>query len=128
MTRKGTTDHVRSYRETPSNEAEDVLYFCKFRKCVWHRPDGGGEMGFEEVRYGWVAHALRYGMVTYVYSLVCIKDMHGVHCYIFLPWMLGKAYSSIPSDLLYVDDCVLMATSMEEHGRRIPEWRVIIIC
>ena len=38
-----------------------------------------------------------------------------------------EARSSLPSKLLYADDLDLMAPTMEQLGRRISEWRVILL-
>ena len=35
----------------------------------------------------------------------------------------SEARSGLPSELLYVDDLVLMAPTMEQLGRRVAEWR-----
>ena len=39
----------------------------------------------------------------------------------------SEARSSLPSELLYADDLVLMAPTMEELGRRVTEWRASIL-
>ena len=33
----------------------------------------------------------------------------------------------LPYELLYADDLILMAPTMEQLGRRISEWRVILL-
>ena len=35
----------------------------------------------------------------------------------------SEARSRLPSELLYADDLVLMAPTMEQFGRRMAEWR-----
>ena len=35
--------------------------------------------------------------------------------------------SGLPSELLYTDDLVLMAPTMEQLGRRVAEWRDILL-
>ena len=35
----------------------------------------------------------------------------------------SEARSGLPSELLYADDLVLMAPTMEQLGRRVAEWR-----
>ena len=39
----------------------------------------------------------------------------------------SDARSGLPSEFMYADDLVLMATIMEQVGRRVAEWRVIIL-
>ena len=35
----------------------------------------------------------------------------------------SEARSGLPSDLLYADDLVIMAPTMEQLGRRVADWR-----
>ena len=52
-------------------------------------------------------------------SLVCIKGQYGVHgCLLQSPLKSG-----LPSELLYADDLVRMALTMEQLGRHVGEWR-----
>ena len=39
----------------------------------------------------------------------------------------SEARSGLPSELLYADDLVLMAPTMEQLGRRVAEWRTIFL-
>ena len=39
----------------------------------------------------------------------------------------SDARSGIPSELLYASYLVLMASTFEQHGRRVAEWRVMLI-
>ena len=39
----------------------------------------------------------------------------------------SKARSGPPSELLYADDLVLMAPTMEQLGRRVAEWRASLL-
>ena len=39
----------------------------------------------------------------------------------------SEARSGLPSELLYADDLVLMAPTMEQLGRRVAEWRAILL-
>ena len=39
----------------------------------------------------------------------------------------GKARSGLPSELLYADDLVSMAPTMEQLGRRVADWRAILL-
>ena len=39
----------------------------------------------------------------------------------------SEARSGLPSELLYADDLVLMAPTMEQLGRRVAEWRDILL-
>ena len=39
----------------------------------------------------------------------------------------SEARSGLPSELLYADDLVLMASTMEQLGRRVAEWRAILL-
>ena len=39
----------------------------------------------------------------------------------------SKARSGLPSELLYPDDLVSMAPTMEQLGRRVADWRVCLI-
>ena len=38
----------------------------------------------------------------------------------------SEARSGLPSELLYADDLVLMATSMKQLGRRVADWRAFL--
>ena len=46
-----------------------------------------------------------------------------------LSWMLPPVSQEmgLPSELLYADDLVLMAPTMEQLGRRVAEWRTILL-
>ena len=39
----------------------------------------------------------------------------------------SKARSGLPSELLYADNLLLMAPPMEQLGRRVAEWRAILL-
>ena len=39
----------------------------------------------------------------------------------------SEARSGLPSELLYADDLVLMVLTMEQLGRRVAEWRAILL-
>ena len=39
----------------------------------------------------------------------------------------SKARSGLPSELLYADDLVIMAPTMEQLGRRVAEWRASLL-
>ena len=39
----------------------------------------------------------------------------------------SKARSDLPSELLYADDLVIMATTMEQLGRRVANWRASLL-
>ena len=39
----------------------------------------------------------------------------------------SDARSGLPSELLYADDLVLMAPTMEKFGRRVAEWRASLL-
>ena len=39
----------------------------------------------------------------------------------------SEARSGLPSELLFVDDLILMAPSLEQLGRRVAEWRDILL-
>ena len=39
----------------------------------------------------------------------------------------SEARSGLPSDLLYADDLVFMAPTMEQLGRRVAEWRASLL-
>ena len=39
----------------------------------------------------------------------------------------SEARSGLPSELLYADDLVLMAPTMEQPGRRVAEWRASLL-
>ena len=39
----------------------------------------------------------------------------------------SKVRSGLPSELLYADDLVLMAPTMEKLGRRVAEWRASLL-
>ena len=38
-----------------------------------------------------------------------------------------KAISGLPSELMYADDLVLMAPTMEQFSRRVAEWRTSLL-
>ena len=44
----------------------------------------------------------------------------------------SETRSSLPSELLYADDLVIMAPTIEQHGRHVAEWRSsllkVIVC
>ena len=39
----------------------------------------------------------------------------------------SEARSDLPSELLYANDLVLMAPTMEQLGRRVAEWRASLL-
>ena len=39
----------------------------------------------------------------------------------------SDARSGLPSEFLYAEDIVLMAPTMEQLGRRVAEWRAILL-
>ena len=39
----------------------------------------------------------------------------------------SKARSGLPSELLYADDLVIMASIMEQIGRRVADWRASLL-
>ena len=39
----------------------------------------------------------------------------------------SESKSGLPSELLYASDLVLMAPTMEQPGRRVADWRVILL-
>ena len=39
----------------------------------------------------------------------------------------SEARSGLPSELLYADDLVIMAPTMEQPGRRVADWRAILL-
>ena len=39
----------------------------------------------------------------------------------------SEARSSMPSELLYADDLVLMAPTLKQLGRRVAEWRASLL-
>ena len=41
--------------------------------------------------------------------------------------MLSPVRREVPSELLYADDLVLMAPTMEQLGRRVTEWRASLL-
>ena len=41
--------------------------------------------------------------------------------------VMNEARSGLPSELLYADDLVLMASTMDQLGGRVAEWRVILL-
>ena len=38
-----------------------------------------------------------------------------------------EARSGLPSELLYADDLVIMAPTMEQLGRRVDDWRASLL-
>ena len=53
-----------------------------------------------------------------VLSTLFAAVMDGVSC---------EVRSGLPSELLYADDLVLMAPTMKQLGRRVAEWRAILL-
>ena len=41
--------------------------------------------------------------------------------------MLFPARSGLPSELLYADDLVIMAPTMDQLGRRVADWRASLL-
>ena len=41
--------------------------------------------------------------------------------------MSSETRSGLPSELLYADDLVLMAPTMEQLGRRVADWRANLL-
>ena len=39
----------------------------------------------------------------------------------------SEARSGLPSEFLHTDDLVLMAPTIEQFGRRVVEWRTILL-
>ena len=39
----------------------------------------------------------------------------------------SKARSGVPSELLYADDLVIMAPTMEQLGKRVADWRANLL-
>ena len=50
-----------------------------------------------------------------------------VHCCLLLSWMLFPARRGLPSELLYADDLVIMAPTMEHLGRLVADWRATLL-
>ena len=51
------------------------------------------------------------------------------HCCLLLSWMLFPARREVVclSELLYADDLVIMAPTMEQLGRRVADWRANLL-
>ena len=54
------------------------------------------------------------------YMLVCIKGL-------LFDVVSSEVRSGLPSELLYADDFDLMAPTMDKLGRRVAEWRAILL-
>ena len=48
-------------------------------------------------------------------------------CAVVMDVVSSEARSGLPSELLYVDDLVLMAPTMEQLGRRVADWRASLL-
>ena len=78
--------------------------------CTVVRTDAGLSESFE-VKVG-----LLQGSV--LSTLLCVAVMDVVS---------SEARSGLPSELLYADDQVIMAPTMEQLGRRVAEWRASLL-
>ena len=41
--------------------------------------------------------------------------------------VFSEVRSGLPSELLYADDLVIMAPTMEQHGRHVAKWRASLL-
>ena len=123
--------HATSTRETPSNDEEAGLCFYGFRS---------GKIGFEEL--GVDEWLIRTVMALYTEVCTVVRTDAGLsesfevnvglhHGSVLSPLLFAavmdvvssETRSDLPSELLYADDLVLLAPTMEQLGRRVAEWR-----
>ena len=58
--------------------------------------------------------------------MVCIKGSPLLFAAV-MDVVSSEARSGLPSELLYADDLILMAPTMEQFGRRVAEWRACLL-
>ena len=80
------------------------------KACTVVRTDTGLSESFE-VKVG-----LYQGSVLSPLLFVSVMDV-----------VSSKARSGLPSELLYADDLVIMAPTMEQLGRRMADWRASLL-
>ena len=78
--------------------------------CTVVKTDAGLKVSFE-VKVG-----LHQGLVPSPLLFAVVMDV-----------IFSEASSGLPSELLYADDLVLMAPTMEQLGRRVAEWRASLL-
>ena len=78
--------------------------------CTVVRTDAGQSENFE-VKVG-----LHQGSVLSPLLFAAVMDV-----------VSSETRSGLPSELLYADDLVIMATTMEQLGRRVAEWRASLL-
>ena len=78
--------------------------------CTVVRTDAGLSESFE-VKVGWYQ-----GSVLSPLLFAAVMDV-----------VSSEARSGLPSELLYADDLVSMAPTMEQLGRRVAEWRASLL-
>ena len=101
-------------------------------------------MGFADAGCGWVAQPHSYGIVYRSWTVVrtdaglseSFQVKVSLHQGSVLSPLLfaavmdlvsSEARSGLPSELLYADDLVIMALTMEQLGRRVAEWRASLL-
>ena len=82
------------------------LWHCKQRLCTVVRTDAGLTESFE-VKVG-----LHQGSLLNPLLFAAVMDV-----------ISSDTRSGLPSELLYADDLVIMAPTMEKPGRRVADWR-----
>ena len=78
--------------------------------CTVLRPDAGLSKSFE-VKVG-----LHQGSVLSPLLFAAVMDV-----------VSSEARSGLPSELLYADDLVIMAPTMEQLSRRVADWRASLL-
>ena len=78
--------------------------------CTVVRPGAGLSESFE-VKVG-----LHQGSILSPLLFAAVMDV-----------VSSEARSGLPSELLYADDLVIMASTMEQLGRRVTEWRASLL-
>ena len=95
-------------------------------------------MGFAKAGCGCVAHPHIYGTVVKTDAVLSesFEVKVGLHQGSVLSPLLFAAVmdavscevrSGLPSELLYADDLVIMAPTMEQLGRRVSDWRASLL-
>ena len=69
-------------------------------------------------------------MALYTEACTVVRTEAGLSPLLFAAFMdvvSSEARSGLPSELLYADDIVIMAPTMEQLGRRAADWRASML-
>ena len=87
-------------------------------------------MGFAEAGCGGVAHLHSYGLSESFEVKVGLHHGSVLSPLLFASVMdvvSSEVRSGPPSELLYADDLVIMAPTMEQLGRQVADWRASLL-